>query len=158
LWLKSRSLGARILQSWNLSTSLTARTGSPFTARVLGNVSDAGGTGSVGSARADATGLPVESGVGLFNTAAFTPPPSDRFGNAGRNTITGPGSITLSVALMRSFTLSDRKRLEFRVSSENIANHVNYSSIATVVNALNYGLPTATGQMRTMNIQARFRF
>ena len=46
---------------------------------------------------------------------------------------------------MRSFTLSDRKRLEFRVSSDNIANHVNYSSIATVVNALNYGLPTATG-------------
>ena len=56
LWLKSRSLGARILQSWNLSTSLTARTGSPFTARVLGNVSDAGGTGSVGSARAGCDG------------------------------------------------------------------------------------------------------
>jgi hypothetical protein len=158
LWLKSRSLGARILQSWNLATSLTARTGSPFTARVLGNVSDAGGTGSVGSGRADATGLPIDSGVGLFNTAAFTIPPSDRFGNAGRNTISGPGSITMSVSFMRSFTLSDRKRLEFRVTSDNIVNHVNYSSIATVVNALNYGLPTATGQMRTMNIQARFRF
>jgi hypothetical protein len=158
LWLKSRSPVARILQDWNLSTIVAATTGTPFTARVLGNVSDAGGTGSVGSGRADATGLPIDTGVGLFNTAAFAIPPSDRFGNAGRNTITGPGSITLNVSLGRAFTLSDRKRLEFRVSSQNVANHVNYSSIATVVNALNYGLPTATGPMRTINIQARFRF
>ena len=100
----------------------------------------------------------MDGGTGLFNTAAFIVPPADRFGNAGRNTISGPGSVILSVSLGRSFALSDRKRLEFRVSSENITNHVNYTSIATVVNALNYGLPTATGQMRTMNIQARFRF
>ena len=58
-FLKDRSFAARMLQDWNLSTSVTARSGAPFTARVLGNVSDAGGTGAVGSGRADATGVAV---------------------------------------------------------------------------------------------------
>ena len=106
LWLKGHSLGVRILQDWNVSTSVTAPR-SPFTARVLGNVSDSGGTGSVGSGRADTTGLPMDGGTGLFNTAAFIVPPADRFGNAGRNTISGPGSVILSVSLGRSFALSD---------------------------------------------------
>ena len=158
MFLKSNTLGSRILRSWNLSTSVTARSGRPFTARVLGNVSDAGGTGSVGSGRADATGLAVDAGSGIFNPAAFTVPPSGRFGNAGRNTITGPGLFTVDLSLGRSFTLSDRRRLEFRVSSENIANHVNYAAIATVVNALNYGLPTSTAQMRQVTAQVRLRF
>jgi trimeric autotransporter adhesin len=158
MFMKNTSLPAQILKNWNLSTSVTARSGRPFTARVLGNVSDAGGTGSVGSGRADATGLPIDGGSGIFNPLAFTTPPSGRFGNAGRNTITGPGLLTLDVSLGRAFTLSDRKRLEFRVSSDNVANHVNYSSIATVVNALNYGLPTSTAQMRQINAQVRLRF
>ena len=37
MFLKSNTLGSRILRSWNLSTSVTARSGRPFTARVLGN-------------------------------------------------------------------------------------------------------------------------
>ncbi len=157
-FLKDRSFAARMLQDWNLSTSVTARSGAPLTARVLGNVSDSAGTGAVGSGRADATGLDVSNGSGFFDLSAFTLPPSGRFGNAGRNTISGPGLFSLDVSLGRAFTLSDRKRLEFRVSSVNVLNNVNYSSLATVVNALNYGLPTATGQMRQINAQVRFRF
>jgi hypothetical protein len=35
---------------------------------------------------------------------------------------------------------------------------VNYAAIATVVNALNYGLPTSTAQMRQVTAQVRLRF
>jgi hypothetical protein len=157
-FLKDKSLAARVLQDWNLMTVVTANSGRPFTARVLGNVSDAGGTGASGSSRADATGLPVSGGSRLFNLDAFTTPPSGRFGNAGRNTIRGPGAITVNMALGRSFTLSDRKRLEIRGSADNVFNQVNYTSIGTVVNALNYGLYTATAPMRTMNVSLRLRF
>ena len=135
-FLKDRSFAARMLQDWNLSTSVTARSGAPLTARVLGNVSDSAGTGAVGSGRADATGVDVSNGSGFFDLSAFTLPPSGRFGNAGRNTISGPGLFSLDVSLGRAFTLSDRKRLEFRVSSVNVLNNVNYSSLATVVNAV----------------------
>jgi hypothetical protein len=54
--------------------------------------------------------------------------------------------------------LSDRKRLEIRATAENLLNHVNYTSIGTVVNAVNYGLYTNAAQMRSMNITMRLRF
>ena len=62
-----------MLQSWNLATSVTATSGRPLTARVLGNVSDASGTGSTGSSRADSTGVPLDSGSGLFNLRRSRP-------------------------------------------------------------------------------------
>ena len=45
-----------------------------------------------------------------------------------------------------------------RASADNLLNHVNYTSIGTVVNAVNYGLYTNTAQMRSMNITMRLRF
>src|SRR5262249_27469932 len=79
-----------ILRDWQFTGGVTVRSGSPFTAMVLGNRSDAGGSGAVGSSRADATGLPIDASNGFFNLAAFALPPSNRYGNAARNTITGP--------------------------------------------------------------------
>ncbi|MBI3693377.1 MAG: TonB-dependent receptor, partial [Acidobacteria bacterium] len=150
---------ADLLKDWNLSGGMTAGSGTPFTARVLGNLSNSGGTGSVGSGRADATGAPVDSGGGFFNTAAFTIPPAARFGDAGRNTIPGPGLLSFNLSFGRSFRVGDeRRRLEFRVDSQNFTNHVSFSGLATVVNASNYGLATSTRPMRQVNVTLRFRF
>jgi hypothetical protein len=146
----------KTLKDWNLSSQITAQTGSPFTARVLGNVSDAGGTGSIGSGRANATGLPIDSGSGFFNTAAFSIPAAG-FGNAGRNTIPGPGSWAISLSLSRNIKLAERKSLEFRVDAANFLNHVNITGFGTVVNSLTYGVPTAAGQMRSLTATLRFR-
>lgn len=157
-FLRSRSWVSRVLGNWNMTSSFVARSGRPLTARVLGNVADVGGTGSAGSSRADSTGLSVSDGPGYFNIAAFTIPPSGRFGNAGRNTILGPGFIGVNLSLGRTFTLSDRRRLEFRINSENATNHVNISNISTVVNASNYGLPTSAAAMRTVTMLLRLRF
>nr|MDQ2901920.1 TonB-dependent receptor [Acidobacteriota bacterium] len=81
----------RLLKDWTLSGGVTAGSGLPFTARVLGNQADTAGTGAVGSGRANATGLPVVSGPGFFNPAAYAIPIAGTFGDAGRNTIPGPG-------------------------------------------------------------------
>ena len=157
-WLRGKSWVTRLLKDWNLATSLTARSGRPFTARVLGNIADAGGTGAVGSGRADATGLPVTAAPGFFNPDAFTTPPAGRFGNAGRNTIPGPSFTGVNVSLGRTFDLDNRRKFEFRISTENFTNHVNLTGIATVVNATNYGLPTAAGSMRQVTMTMRLRF
>ncbi len=129
-----------------------------MTARVLGNLSDSTGSGTVGAGRADATGLPVDAGSGFFNLLAFGIPLAGTYGNAGRNTIPGPGTFSLNATFGRSFNVSERKRLEFRVESNNVLNHVNYSNLETVVNAVDYGLPVTAGQMRTMQAVVRFRF
>ena len=125
---------------------------------MLGDSADAGGTGAVGSARADATGQSSRFRF-HFNLAAFAVPPSGRFGNAGRNTIPGPGRFSMNLALSRTIELSDRYRLEFRAESANFLNHVSITSFAeTVVNASNYGLATAAQPMRTLTFSTRFRF
>jgi hypothetical protein len=158
LWFKNQSWQSRLLKDWTLSTSISARSGQPFTARVLGNAADTAGTGSVGSSRASATGLSVSSGEGFLNPAAFTLPAVGEFGNAGRNTIPGPGLFTLGVSFGRQFRLRERSNVEIRVQSENVLNNVNYASINTVVNSIQFALPTAVSSMRTITANVRFRF
>ena len=160
VWLRQRNRWTALLRDWNLNLNLQANSGRPLTARVLGAVADPGGSGATGSARADATGLPVKSGSGYFNSAAFAVPPADRYGNAGRNTIPGPGSVVLNAGFGRSFQIgeSTMRRLELRLEGQNILNHVNLTSYGTVVNSANYGEPTAAGAMRSVQITARFRF
>jgi hypothetical protein len=156
--LRGSRWATRLLRDWTLSGGVTAQSGLPFTARVLGNLGNTAGTGVVGSGRANATGQPVDTGSGFFNLAAFALPPSGQFGNAGRNTIPGPGQLSLSLSFGRAFQLDERRRLEIRVESQNFTNSVSYTAIATVVNASNYGLATAAQPMRTITLTARLRF
>ncbi len=146
------------LKDWTLSTSATIESGTPLTARVLGNQSDIAGTGTIGSGRADATGLPIESGSGFFNLAAFTTPLPGEFGNAGRNTIPGPGLFSMNLSLQRTITLHERTRLQFRVDATNFTNHVNITGIGTVVNSITYGIPMSAGGMRTLSATLRLNF
>ena len=148
-----------LLKDWQFSGSITAQTGNPLTARALGNTAQLAQTGGVGSQRASAAGEPIDTGSGFFNLNAFTITPPGQYGNAGRNTIPGPGLVSLNLAVARSFQFGEsRRRLEFRVEGNNILNHVNYTNLYTVVNAVNYGLPSAAGSMRTLDAVVRFRF
>lgn len=160
VWLREKSLLATTLADWTATFSLTMRTGNPLTARVSGNAADAGGTGATGSARADATGLPIDAGKGYFNTLAFKVPAGGSYGNAGRNTIPGPGFFLLNAGIGRSIQIGDdsRRRLEARLEASNVLNHPNITGIGTTVNAVNYGLATRAGNMRSMSLQLRFRF
>ncbi|HEY3936965.1 MAG TPA: TonB-dependent receptor [Bryobacteraceae bacterium] len=148
----------RLLKDWQLSGSITAQTGNPLTARVLGNTQQLAQTGGVGSGRASATGESIDGSGEFFNLNAFTVPATGAYGDAGRNTIPGPDLFNLNVAFARSFNLAERKRLEFRVETNNVLNHVNYTNLYTVVNATDYGLPSAASAMRTMQAVVRFRF
>ncbi len=146
-----------MLHDWSLNGSVSLMTGTPLTARVLGNLADSSGTGSVGSGRADSTGLPIAGGE-FFDLAAFAIPPSGRYGDAGRNTIPGSSSFSLNSSFGRSFSLGDRRRLEFRLDATNVTNHVNIGGIGTVVNSNTYGIALAAGAMRTLQGTVRFRF
>jgi hypothetical protein len=147
---------AKALKDWTLSGALTAQTGAPLTATVSGNLD---GTGSSAPLRANATGLPENGGTGWFNTAAFAVPAAGTFGNAGRDTIIGPGSVVLNLSLARSINLkSERRRLEFRIDTTNFFNHVNPSGLITVVNSSQYGEITSAGAMRAVTATLRLRF
>ena len=81
-----------------------------------------------------------------------------QFGNAGRNTIPGPGLFSMNLSLQRTIPLTERLRLQIRVDATNFTNHVNIASFGTVVNSINYGLPYSAAGMRTLSATLRFNF
>jgi hypothetical protein len=158
--LRNRGWMTRTLAGWSLSGTFTAASGLPLTALVAGNLSNLGGLAGAGSTRAEATGEPISApGYSYFNLKAFTEPPTGAFGDAGRDTITGPFQISLNSALNRAFRFGDsRRQLQLRLSANNALNHVSITSFGTTVNSATYGLPTAASATRTVQLLMRFSF
>jgi len=102
--------------------------------------------------------LPVESGSGFFNLAAFAVPLSGQYGDAGRNTIPGPGLFSMNLSLQRTISLTERTRLQMRIDATNFTNHVSITNFGTVVNSVNYGAPSAASGMRVLSITLRYNF
>jgi hypothetical protein len=140
-----------------------------FSPRVLGGALDIdrGVSGSLRANVVPAQSITVSnpSAQEWFNTAAFCTPGLDcvnpggtSFGDAGRNIIEGPGSVTFNMTLNRTITIKDARTLDLRISGNNIFNHVNFAGINTTVNSLTFGEVISTGGMRRITVQARFRF
>ena len=165
-WLSHGGTLARFVGNWQISGVTTIQSGNPFTARVLGNQSTNSGTNAGGSERADATGQPVtipgfeQTTQRFFNPGAFTLPEPGRYGNAGRNTISGPGTVNFNMSLDRFITLSREKgvRADFRIDAANLFNTPNFSGLATVVNAQDFGRITSVKSMRVLTFSLRVRF
>ena len=65
----------------------------------------------------------------------------------------------MNAFVSRSFRLDDNRRsLEFRISSQNVTNHVSFTRLGTTVNASNYGLATSAAAMRSIDLSLRVRF
>jgi hypothetical protein len=118
------------------------------------------GTGITGSLRADATGLPVSAAAPgqPFNYLAFTIPPAGQWGNAGRDTITGPTQFSLNGSLGRTFRVTERKSIDLRFDATNALNHVTFSSFNTTIGSNNLGLLSNPSNMRSLTATLRFRF
>ncbi len=153
----------RLFGNYRLNAVLTANSGTPFTAQVLGASTNNTATGANFSLRADqlASGC---SGPGstteFFNTAAFALPPAGQYGDAARNTICGPGMFSLNLGIDRSFVFGgdQQRRLDLRWETQNLTNSPHFTGLNTVVNSATYGRVTSVGSMRTMDLALRFSF
>lgn len=103
-----------------------------------------------------------------FNPDAFTEPPSldpstglPRFGNAGRNTIIGPGTNVADMSLRKAFFLkSETRRLSTEMSLFNVFNHPNWGDPDTnISNANTVGVVnTISKPMRIAQFAVRLDF
>jgi hypothetical protein len=165
---------SHILDNWQLSGDFTIASGMWFTPRVLGNSLDIN-RGVSGSLRANVTGEPIvlsnPTAGEWFNTAAFCSPSSTfgtantcanpngtTFGDAGRNTIQGPGQVLVDMSLSKTITIKESRALELRFQAANVFNFIDYTAINTVVNSLQFGQVTSAGATRRITLIARFRF
>jgi hypothetical protein len=114
--------------------------------------------------RPEYTGAPLYAApAGAYlNPAAYTAPPDGQWGNAGRNSITGPSQFSWNASLGRTFRMNDRFNIDVRFDSTNALNHVTFSSWNTTFNnnqpSAQFGLPSATNAMRSVQTTVRLRF
>ena len=144
----------RLLKNWTFVSQMTAGSGLPLTPIYLAAVK---GTGVTGSIRPNYSGEPVYDGPpGLhLNPAAFAPPSPGQWGNAGRNSITGPGTFTLNASMARSF---GEGRVDLRIDSSNALNHPVFPGWNANISSAQFGLPTAANAMRVVQASVRVRF
>jgi hypothetical protein len=146
-----------VLKEWTLSTQLTAGSGMPLTPVIPVPVS---GTGITGSLRPDVTGASLyeNSSNRNLNPLAYAAPMPGQWGNAGRNSITGPGQFALNVSLSRTFHLAERVTMDLRVDATNVLNHPTFPRWNTQVTSSQYGLPVNANAMRSLQPSIRVRF
>jgi hypothetical protein len=82
-----------------------------------------------------------------------------RYGNAGRSTIPGPGSLDWDLSFQKTIPLRERHRIEFRADFFNILNHANLGAPATTFNTTqSFGRITSTGGARVTQLALRYEF
>ncbi|MFC5861792.1 carboxypeptidase regulatory-like domain-containing protein [Acidicapsa dinghuensis] len=147
----------RAFKEWTVTTTIAWGTGMPETP-VYPAVTP--GTGFSGEIRPDRTSEPLYSGAaGLhLNPAAYEAPPAGAWGDAGRDSITGPDLFTLDSSLQRTFRPHGKWFLDVRVDSTNTLNHPAFSGWNSVFGNTQFGLPVSANAMRNLQAVLRVRF
>jgi hypothetical protein len=103
----------------------------------------------------------------FFNTCAFVDPPLGSFGDAGRNSIRGPGFQIWDFSVFKTFNVTERTHLEFRTEFFNFPNHTNFllsksgpqeSNNSTVLGASQFGFLTAARPPRQIQFALKLSF
>jgi hypothetical protein len=100
----------------------------------------------------------LRSGGLFLNPLAFQAPAAGQWGTARRDSITGPNQFSLNAQMQRTFRLSKRYNLSAQLDATNVLNHVMYSGWNTSVGSPQFGAPSGTNTMRTLQITMRLRF
>jgi hypothetical protein len=119
LFAKQSGLGRTVLGGWTLQSIVNARSGYPLNVTigrdVIGNCRAAGQRPDA-VAGVDSAGERTGSTVWFTRTAfeVTGPTTQKRFGNLGYNTLRGPAAFWSDLALHKTFSVSERHRLQFR--------------------------------------------
>ena len=115
-----------IFGGWQLGGIITIAGGFPFSPATSLDTSN---TGTFGQLRPDLVGNPdpgERTPERWFNPEAYATPAEFAFGNAGRNSLVGPGTRTADLYLQKEFKIQGRVRLELRIEAFNVFNHPNF--------------------------------
>jgi hypothetical protein len=153
---------SKIMDGYSLSGNFTFASGHYFTPQYSGNQTEAQ-SGNVFRVRPDRVVGQSLKGPGklgaFFNKAAFAAPAgATGYGTASQGSIEGPGTVAVSASLSRTIQFEGTNSFEARVTATNVFNTVQYSGISTTENAANFGQVTSAAGMRTLQLQARYRF
>jgi hypothetical protein len=175
----------RIVGNWTASGIFTASTGPYANVTNGSDVSLIGlggipGTGGTGNDRPNTVGNPFVAGTVAanptcvapakvktsnhwFNPCAFELQPAATFGDTARNSLLGPGGWNFDTAIWRTFSLTERFKLDLRGEAFNVFNHAQFGlpgTILTTTSSLGLITITSTGvnNQRIMQVAAKITF
>jgi hypothetical protein len=146
------------LGGWEISGIVTMTSGLPINPQLTG--------GQSGNGLPNATNRPDKvSSVSYphkvgewFDTAAFASPASGAWGNAGFNSLRGPGRDNWNLSLFKSFQFGEERRLELRAESFNVWNHTQFDQVSNALGASNFGQVTSAFDPRVFQFGAKLYF
>jgi hypothetical protein len=147
----------QLLSQWRLGGLLSAHTGFPFTPTT-------GVDNSLTGVRQDRPSVVGNPYVRNTNTliwidpSAFVPNALGTFGNAGYNSVIGPGFFDIDANLIRSFQIREHQRFELRFEFFNLLNHTNFSNPVSAKNSSTFGKIQSAADPRILQFGAKFEF
>jgi hypothetical protein len=147
------------LGGWQISGSTKIATGIPLT--VTTQVNSANSFGQGATLRPDLTGDPEDAPGTVerfFNTAAFTQPAANRFGNAPRSVIRLPYQNVTDLGLFKNFEVGARVALQFRAEMFNVFNRTNFTNANTIMGNPAFGRLTTALEPRLIQFGIRATF
>lgn len=144
----AQSGGAKwLLGGWQFNGIITAETGTPVNITTSGATLNAPGNVN----RPNVSDKPevfgkIGPGQQFFDVTQFTAPPSNTFGNAGRNLFSGPGLFSLDNSVFRRFPVTERMNLELRGEAFNLTNTPHFDNPSGDLTSASFGqVTTAQG-------------
>ena len=96
-----------------------------------------------------------------FNTSCFTTltlaQTGERFGNAGRNTVLGPGFQSTDLSVFKNFDFLDHHRVQVRVEGFNVWNQARFRQPIGVIGT-GFGQITAAEDGRIVQLAVKYSF
>jgi hypothetical protein len=151
------SLADRLVGTWKLAPIITARSGTWFTPFTGVDNSLSG----IGLDRPNVVGNPYVRNLSTLQwvtPSAYVPNAIGHFGNAGNDSLEGPGAVNVDVALSRDFAIRERMHFEFRFEAFNLMNHPNFSNPDNVLSDSTFGQIQSDAGPRILQFAARFHF
>ena len=100
-----------------------------------------------------------------FDTTQFTAPlpawaggPNQGFGNAGRDSIVGPGRANFTTSLYKTFQFTEHANFQFRAETFNTFNHTQFNGVSNSLGSGNFGQVTSTWDPRVIELGAKLSF
>jgi hypothetical protein len=154
-------VAATLLSGWQVNGFYSVQTGRPLTVSIG---SDRSNTGIGGRNRPDRIGNPIlprsqRTPDRWFDAGAFAIQPQFTYGNAGRNTLLGPGINNLDFSVLKNTRVREGKNLQFRMEIFNLANHPNFDNPNTQFDSSQFGtIFSAEGTERQIQFALKYIF
>jgi Carboxypeptidase regulatory-like domain len=150
-----------IVGGWQMGSIVTLQSGFPVTVLDGKDQSNTGHQYDRPNATGQATALArgSQDPQRFFNTAAYVLEPFGAYGNAGRNTVTGPGLMSWDFSTLKRFPIKEQRDLEFRFEVFNMPNHPNWGIPNATVTSTSFGkITTTSNDMRELQFALKLNF